>query len=105
MERACVQQRPSPIHRSPGQINLTTSRATYVVKKIVRDVGNAQFPVLTRSNYAEWEEVVTANDGGAAEHHIGRCILNWEKIDGEWKVVSEYINYLEPPTELAVSVE
>ena len=36
--------------------------------------------------------------GGAAEHHIGRCTLNWEKIDGQWKVVSEYINYLEPPT-------
>jgi ketosteroid isomerase-like protein len=57
------------------------------------------------TRYAEWEEVVTAKDGGAAEHHIGRCILNWEKIDGEWKVVSEFINYLDPPTELAVSTE
>lgn len=57
------------------------------------------------TRYAEWEEVVTAKDGGAAEHHIGRCILNWEKIDGEWKVVSEFINYLEPPTALAISTE
>jgi uncharacterized protein (TIGR02246 family) len=47
---------------------------------------------------AEWEEVVAPKAGGAAEHHIGRCTLNWERIDGEWKVVSEYINYLEPPT-------
>jgi uncharacterized protein (TIGR02246 family) len=47
---------------------------------------------------AEWEEVVAPKAGGPAEHHIGRCTLNWEKIDGEWQVVSEYINYLEPPT-------
>jgi ketosteroid isomerase-like protein len=49
---------------------------------------------------AEWEEVVTPKEGGKAEHHIGRCTLNWEKIDGNWKVVSEYINYLVPPTEI-----
>jgi len=47
---------------------------------------------------AEWEEVVTPKDGGKAEHHIGRCTLEWQKIDGQWKVVSEYINYLQPPT-------
>jgi len=49
---------------------------------------------------AEWEEVVAPKTGGPAEHHIGRCPLNWEKIDGEWKVVSEFVNYLVPPTEL-----
>ena len=49
---------------------------------------------------AEWQEIVTPKDGGEAEYHIGRCILNWEKIDGEWKVTSEYINYLVPPTQI-----
>ena len=49
---------------------------------------------------AEWQEIVTPKDGGEAEYHIGRCILNWEKIDGEWKVTSEYINYLTPPTKI-----
>jgi ketosteroid isomerase-like protein len=48
----------------------------------------------------EWEEVVTPVAGGKSEHHIGRCILNWVKKDGEWKVVSEFVNYLEPPTEI-----
>lgn len=47
---------------------------------------------------AEWEEVVTPKAGGKPEHHIGRCTLEWKKIDGKWKVVSEYINYLQPPT-------
>ncbi|MFN8490759.1 MAG: nuclear transport factor 2 family protein [Caldilineaceae bacterium] len=47
---------------------------------------------------AEWEEVTEPKAGGPAEHHIGRCTLNWAKIDGQWKVISEYINYLEPPT-------
>ena len=49
---------------------------------------------------AQWEEIVTPKDGGTAEHHIGRCILNWEKVDGQWKVVTEFINYLVPPTEI-----
>jgi len=48
----------------------------------------------------EWDEVVTPVAGGKSEHHIGRCILNWVKKDGEWKVVSEFVNYLEPPTEI-----
>ena len=29
-------------------------QTTYVVKKTVRDVGGAQYPMLTRTNYAEW---------------------------------------------------
>jgi hypothetical protein len=29
-----------------------------VVKKTIRDVGNAQFPTLTRTNYAKWEVLV-----------------------------------------------
>ena len=29
-------------------------QTTYVVKKMVRDVGGAQYPMLTRMNYAEW---------------------------------------------------
>ena len=48
----------------------------------------------------EWEEVVTPVAGGKSEHHIGRCILNWVKKDGEWKVISEFVNYLEPPTQI-----
>lgn len=49
---------------------------------------------------AEWEEVVTPKNGGRPEHHIGRCTLEWQKIDGKWQVTSEYINYLDPPTEV-----
>lgn len=51
---------------------------------------------------AEWEEVVIPNDGSEPVHYIGRCTLEWEKIDGEWKVVSEFINYLEPPTSVSI---
>ena len=47
---------------------------------------------------AQCEEWVLPKDGSAGEHHVGRCTLNWEKINGEWKVTSEYINYLVPPT-------
>jgi uncharacterized protein (TIGR02246 family) len=47
--------------------------------------------------WAEWEETATPKDGGTPEHYIGRCLLNWEKTDGEWKVVSEFTNFLEDP--------
>ena len=30
------------------------SQTKYVVKKTVRDVGSAQYPMLTRTNYVEW---------------------------------------------------
>lgn len=52
------------------------------------------------SRQAEWEEIVTPKDGGKPIHQIGRCVLNWQKIDGKWQVVSELINYLDPPTEM-----
>jgi ketosteroid isomerase-like protein len=47
---------------------------------------------------AKWEGWATPKDGGPGARFIGRCLLNWEKIDGEWKVVSEFINFLVPPT-------
>jgi len=37
----------SPERRGRGQ-------TTYVVQKTLRDVGGAQYPMLTRTNYAEW---------------------------------------------------
>ena len=49
---------------------------------------------------AEWEEVLTPMDGSDPVHYIGRCTLTWQKIDGEWKVVSEFVNFLEPPTSI-----
>lgn len=66
---------------------------TFILKNVWIDGNHA-------TRFGEWDEVVTPRDGGPAEHHIGRCILNWEKIDGEWKVVSEFVNYLVPPTAL-----
>ena len=50
------------------------------------------------TRYGEWEEVTVPKAGGQAEHHIGRCFLGWQKIDGEWKVVSEFITMLVDPT-------
>jgi hypothetical protein len=43
-----------------------------VVKKMIRDIGSAQFPVLTRTNYGEWEVVM-------------KVML---KARGRWKAIS-----------------
>jgi ketosteroid isomerase-like protein len=48
----------------------------------------------------EWEEVTAPIGGGQAEHHIGRCFVGWQKIDGEWKVVSQILNFIVEPTEI-----
>lgn len=52
------------------------------------------------TRYAEWEDVVTPADGGNSIHQIGRCIVVWEKIDGEWKIVSSILHFIEGPTEM-----
>jgi uncharacterized protein (TIGR02246 family) len=49
---------------------------------------------------AEWQEVWTAKDGSGSFYQSGRCLLVWRKINGQWKVVTEFINYVEPPTDL-----
>jgi ketosteroid isomerase-like protein len=54
---------------------------------------------------AEWDETWTANDGATAFHQVGRCFLAWRKINGEWKVVSEFIQYVVSPTDIAVAVK
>jgi hypothetical protein len=47
--------------------------ATYMVKKTNHDTSYAQFPTLTRTNYAEWEIIVKV----------------MMKARGLWKVVCE----------------
>jgi ketosteroid isomerase-like protein len=52
------------------------------------------------TRFAGWEEVITPKDGGKPMHQSGRCFLGWKRIDGEWKVITEFVNYLVPPTEV-----
>jgi ketosteroid isomerase-like protein len=47
---------------------------------------------------AEWEEVITPNDGGKPTRQVGRCFLGWKKINGQWKVITEFSNFLVLPT-------
>jgi ketosteroid isomerase-like protein len=55
--------------------------------------------VELRGDYAtrtgEWTQVVTPVDGSEPITEIGRCVLGWEKINGEWKVVWEIWNTYE----------
>jgi ketosteroid isomerase-like protein len=51
----------------------------------------------------DWVEVWEANDGSAKFSQHGRCILAWQKVNGQWKVVTEFINYLDPPTDLPLA--
>jgi ketosteroid isomerase-like protein len=40
----------------------------------------------------EWTQTLTPKAGGDPIVEVGRCILGWEKIQGEWKVVWEIWN-------------
>jgi ketosteroid isomerase-like protein len=40
----------------------------------------------------EWTQVLTPKDGGEPITEIGRCVLGWKKVNGEWKVVWEIWN-------------
>lgn len=47
-------------------------------------------------NYAtrlgEWTQTLTPKAGGDPIPEVGRCVVGWEKIQGEWKVVWEIWN-------------
>jgi ketosteroid isomerase-like protein len=40
----------------------------------------------------EWTQVITPKAGGDSFTEVGRCILGFKKIDGEWKEVWEIYN-------------
>jgi ketosteroid isomerase-like protein len=47
----------------------------------------------------EWTQVSTPTDGGEPITEVGRCVLAFKKVDGEWKVVWEIWNTYEPQPE------
>lgn len=46
----------------------------------------------TATRRGEWTQTLTPTDGSEAIVETGRCVLGWEKIDGEWKVAWEIWN-------------
>ena len=49
----------------------------------------------TGTRTAEWSQTLTPTDGGDSFEETGRCVLGFEKIDGEWKVAWEIWNFYE----------
>lgn len=50
----------------------------------------------TATRFGEWRQVLTPKAGGEPITEVGRCIVGFEKIDGEWKVTWEIWNTYEP---------
>lgn len=44
------------------------------------------------TRFGEWTQVLTPVDGGEPITEVGRCIVAFEKVDGEWKVAWEIWN-------------
>ena len=52
----------------------------------------------TATRFGEWTHVLTPKAGGDPVTEVGRCVVGFEKINGEWKVVWEIWNtYAAPP--------
>jgi ketosteroid isomerase-like protein len=47
----------------------------------------------------EWTQVLTPIDGGEPITEVGRCVLGFKKVDGEWKVAWEIWNTFAPSTQ------
>lgn len=45
----------------------------------------------------EWTQVLTPADGSKPITEVGRCVIAFKKVDGEWKVAWEIWNTFEPP--------
>lgn len=48
------------------------------------------------TRFGEWTQVSTPKAGGETVTETGRCIVGFEKINGEWKVTWEIWNTYEP---------
>jgi ketosteroid isomerase-like protein len=46
----------------------------------------------TATRLGEWTQVLTPKDGSAPTTEVGRCIVGFKKVDGEWKVAYEIWN-------------
>ena len=61
---------------------------------VERDFVLADYEVV--GNYATrlgtWTQTLTHNPSGESFTEVGRCILGWNKIHGQWKVVWEIWN-------------
>ena len=44
----------------------------------------------------EWTQVLTPVDGGEPITEVGRCVIAFKQVDGEWKVAWEIWNTFEP---------
>jgi ketosteroid isomerase-like protein len=47
----------------------------------------------------EWTQVLTPTDGGEPITEVGRCVVAFKKVAGEWKVAWEIWNTFEPSTQ------
>ena len=57
---------------------------------------NVEVTGNTATRLGEWSQTLTPKDGGDPIVEVGRCILGFEKIDDEWKVMWEIWNTFEP---------
>lgn len=43
----------------------------------------------TATRFGEWTQILTPKAGGDPITEVGRCVVGFQKINGEWKVVWE----------------
>jgi len=68
---------------------------TYALKRDFKLAG-IKIEGNTATRFGEWTQVLTPKAGGDPITEVGRCVVGFQKIDGEWKVVWEIWNTYEP---------
>ena len=46
----------------------------------------------TATRFGDWTQVLTPKDGSAPTSEVGRCVVGFKKVNGEWKVAYEIWN-------------
>lgn len=46
----------------------------------------------TATRFGDWTQVLTPKDGSAPTTEVGRCVVGFKKVNGEWKVAYEIWN-------------
>ncbi len=74
-------------------------QAFFDAYKMKRDFKLADIKIEgdTATRFGEWSQVLTPKAGGETITEVGRCVVGFKKVNGEWKVAWEIWNTYDSP--------
>lgn len=89
---------PTDMGKEAIKVGLQAFFDAYDIKREFR-LANLDMAGDYATRTGEWTQVLTPTDGGEPITEVGRCVVAFKKVNGEWKVAWEIWNTFEPSTQ------